>query len=796
IFGSDSLVEPEDLAVDGSGNIFVSDLNKAKVYVFNSDGSCLETKGAGRFSQITIDEKGYLYGVDMDSLKAVKYDENGELIEYYLCWSYPDEIMANDTLIHFAHISIYHDWVTGEVLANYGRSKGYSITKEFLWIPVTFVTDFIPMQSKNSGSIDWFFSFFIPEKERQYEHWIPIDSIEYFNFEEEETPIFKPLLTNPEGGTPPEVEKFELHYLTRRYGTVVWEDTTQLRFTPNDSILIERNAGVFADTGEFILWGDITLDNGQQYPSPKMHNFYIKPSLLSLGMKTDRDIYYPGESVLMSAVVVNSGDTAFTNVTLEILKRDENIFDTLITSLAPQSACSLSTVLSDSNMFVLTGLLFKSGADTVKEYKDVDVVTPPIFFSSTYPCSVDHKPFEVTTEVTNYWEREVDVIFRCSCGDSECIDTLLLYPEESRAIEYQFTIEKDESLETEIIHPVVSHKSYPIRFGEKVEITIDSVITSENSVLIPYYVNNTGEFDCIFDLHLQITDTAGFLSDSTNCTHLLPIGDSLSGEWGINLDYGEYILEWTAKPESSTVILSQGTTSVSIIPQNMVTIDSIVLLTECDSIGMLIFDVSVRNNSPNSFYGNAGLYANFIYETQELELEPLTIDTIGFTSNAVLEEGYHQLTAKILQNGVPLFERTDSLYFTPSIYIDSLPEMLTFNIGDTAEICITTGNRGTSIGEETLSFEFGEFGEETRLISLIPGEVRSDTFIFYLPEDLEERTYYASVWLGNEEYILPVHILGYKILVDATLNQPNFSPGDTVRLNLTIENRNERNLKG
>ncbi|MCK4233416.1 T9SS type A sorting domain-containing protein, partial [candidate division WOR-3 bacterium] len=50
--------------------------------------------------------------------------------------------------------------------------------------------------------------------------------------------------------------------------------------------------------------------------------------------------------------------------------------------------------------------------------------------------------------------------------------------------------------------------------------------------------------------------------------------------------------------------------------------------------------------------------------------------------------------------------------------------------------------------------------------------------------------------LGNEEYILPVHILGYKILVDATLNQPNFSPGDTVRLNLTIENRNERNLKG
>lgn len=179
-----------------------------------------------------------------------------------------------------------------------------------------------------------------------------------------------------------------------------------------------------------------------------------------------------------------------------------------------------------------------------------------------------------------------------------------------------------------------------------------------------------------------------------------------------------------------------------------------------------------------------------------MELEPLAIDTIRFSSIAALNEGYHQLTAKILQNGEPLFEFTDSLYFKPDIYIVSLPEMLTFTIGDTAEICITTGNRGTSIGEETLSFEFGEFGEETRLVSLIPGEVKTDTFIFYLPEDLEERTYYASVWLGSEEFILPIQILGYKILVDAQLNQPNFAPGDTVILNLNIANQNERILKG
>jgi hypothetical protein len=276
----------------------------------------------------------------------------------------------------------------------------------------------------------------------------------------------------------------------------------------------------------------------------------------------------------------------------------------------------------------------------------------------------------------------------------------------------------------------------------------------------------------------------------------LPIGDSLNGEWGVSLDYGQYQLSWTARPESSTAILSQGTTSINIIQPNLVAIDSVVLLPECDSVGNLIFDIPVRNTSASSFYGNIGLYASFINETRELELDPFAVDTIRFTNNAILSEGHYPLTAKILQNGAPLFEFTDSLYFIPTIFIDSLPQGLTFNIGDTAKIYIKTKNKGTAQGEETLTFEFGEFGKETRFVNLIPGESKTDTFIFYLPEDLEEKTYYASTWLGNEEYILPIQILGYKILVNASLNQPNFIPGDTVILNLNIANQNERNLKG
>jgi hypothetical protein len=83
VFGTDSLSNPTDLAIDGSGNIFISDAAKSKVYVFDANGNCKGVSVAGNFSHIAVDEVGYLYGADLDSMKLAKFDENGMLIEHY-----------------------------------------------------------------------------------------------------------------------------------------------------------------------------------------------------------------------------------------------------------------------------------------------------------------------------------------------------------------------------------------------------------------------------------------------------------------------------------------------------------------------------------------------------------------------------------------------------------------------------------------------------------------------------------------------------------------------------------------
>lgn len=796
-FGADSLSNPKDIAIDNSGNIFVPDLDKGKVYIFDTGGICTGIRATGIFSQIAIDEVGYLYGADLSNATMAKFDENGALIEHWGGVA-PDDIVACDDIIHSATIytTQWVDMVLGDVLKNYGRFEGYSKTKEYVSIPATFITDFLPTQNEQSGSVQWYFCFFAPVKDGPEEEWFPIETIGSLNLEEQGFPRFVAMLENPSAGTPPEVEKFDLHYVTRRYGSPIWQDSLELKYLPNDSLHFEKHAGVFADTGEFVFWGDIVLENGQHYPPPAMHQFSVRSSPLSLMLRTDRELYYPDEVIFATGTVVNNGDTAVSNLTLEVLKRDKSILDTLINLLEPDAACTVSTMLSDSAPFVLTGIVSNSSTDTLNTYKAVEIETPPLMFSTTFPCSTNHKPFETVTEITNWWTREVPVLLRTTCGDTQFFDSLVLFPEESKELPHAFKIYETETLFVELLYPFTTCKTNEIRFGEMIVVAVDSAVSAEPNPIIPYEAVNAGEFDCIFDLSLSITDTAGSTCDSAMFSHIIPIGDSLSGEWNPLLDYGTYVLNWEAYPESSTILLSEGSVPVTITKPNQVTIDSLALRPFCDSLGQSRITVYVSNHSANSFTGNIGLFSDFIYETKELHIGPLVRDTVHFLSSAILEEGRYGVTGKILQNGSPIYELSDSLAFVSFISIDSLPASVICSIGDSASVSVMTTSTGTATGERQLSFDFGEFGSETRDIALVPGEERTDSFFFYLPEDLEERTFYASIWLGNEEFVLPIQVLGYRISVLGHLNQPNFVPGDTVELTLDIENRNERILKG
>ncbi|RKX71440.1 hypothetical protein DRP53_01675, partial [candidate division WOR-3 bacterium] len=800
LFGADHLSRPADLAVR-SGVIYVSDLDLNKVLTFDVSGNYRSEFAIGRFSVIEVDDKGYLYGYDLDSANIAKFDEQGNLIERYPLSS--DDICAADTLIHSAKVyTSITDYITGYVLINYGRNKGFTET-EMIFLPgLDKITDFQAFDNPHGGDIDYRFGVWIGVN--GFKVYFPIDSIYAFNFRPHANVLYRADLTLPNGGIPPEIEKLKFSYLSGYVGPPVWSDYVSLSIEPDDSILIERNAGLMPDTGEYALWGDLFLSSGQRYYPIPEHHFYVGPTELSLGIKSDYERYYPDEDIQLSILAANSSDSLVSGLSLRFFKRESLVIDTTL-DLYGNSVETLSVTLSDTATFEVVGLLFREGKDggsrfgidTIRASKYLLVEPPPVDYQVSYPETVSHDSFDVTIDLRNHWEREVEIVVSSEIGGIEYVDTVFLYPEATSRLEHRFAIDEDDTLTIRYVKPgCLGARSYPIIFGERISVLIDTIVTSEPQVPIPYRVVNTGFYPVDLELSLRILDSLGISVDSTTVKSVVPIGDTVGGEFGTVLDYGDYLLSYIGRPVGSPVILDSGSVPIRVIVPDRLTISDLYLHPRCDSSGNIVIDLMIRNHSANPFFGNVKLSGSFINETKEIDIPGLDSVMVTFTSDAILSQGYEPVTGEILKNGEVIFERIDSLYFEPMFVIDSLPQGLSFGVGDTALIIIPVSNRGNALGQVRLRVDFDEIGEIEHLIQLVPAEVRPDTFTFVIPVDLEEKTYYAWVWLDDEEYVLPVKILGYKVDVTASLNKPYYFEGDTVDLTLRLRALNERLLKG
>uniref|UniRef100_A0A7C4U901 T9SS type A sorting domain-containing protein n=1 Tax=candidate division WOR-3 bacterium TaxID=2052148 RepID=A0A7C4U901_UNCW3 len=803
-FGSDSLIEPKSIGIDKIGNVYISDFTKSCIYVYNESGGFIRRIGEGRFKNIDIDKKGYIYCVDVDSMKLKKYDENGNFLEYvkildfegYNFYPFPDDIEPLDSLMNIANF--YNEdikYISGYELVNLGRNAGFTETNPVMIDGLSTITGFIPYQEINSGDIRWLFSIYNNVDTTPF---ITIDSISYYSFDNgRKRPIFKAILTKPDYGLSPEIDSFRFDYLYMASNQTIWYDYYSLNAIPNESLFIDIPAGVFSDSGEFILKanGWLNYKPYQDLYSINPYTFFIEPSPLLITMKTDKVIYFPNEDINLYAKVLNNSDSTINDAHLKLLKMGNTLLDTTFNTIEPYSSIDLTLNLKDTVSFTLSGIL-STITDTIERLKNVDVIKPDIYLWFSRPDSVDHHPFNVNFEYYNESGREMDLITRTICRDT-FLDTFRIDKDGVFRISKSFSITKDETLRIDIIYPyLLEYFDYSfIRFGEKIDVNIDSVITSFNSFSIPFEVYNTGGFETNVNLYLEILDTTGSILDSTKFNGIIEIGDTMKGEWAKTLDYGKYILRWKTIPESTSIILNQGETSLNIIKPDLITIDSVILNPECDSSGNILFDVIVRNNSAVPFYGKIGILGGFINDEKIFEIPELSSDTIILSSDAVLNEGRYEVKTRIFEDGEILCERIDSFYLKPIPVLEKF-DTLTLNTGDSGFILIRTKNIGNAIGGSELKILLGEIGEERHNIRLEPGKTKIDTFKIYIPDDIDERTIYGSLWLDEKEYILPLKIMGYKVFVSGEINKDIYYPEDTVQFKIKIENRNERNLKG
>jgi DNA-binding beta-propeller fold protein YncE len=135
------LYAPVNLALDGQGNLYVSDLGAFRVQKYDRQGRYLRSFGAqglvpGRFARpkgVDVDENGLLYVVDAATEVVQIFDPEGRLLLYFgqpgggdFALNLPAKVRVNKTLLprfrHLAAASFELDYLVF-VISQYGNGK-------------------------------------------------------------------------------------------------------------------------------------------------------------------------------------------------------------------------------------------------------------------------------------------------------------------------------------------------------------------------------------------------------------------------------------------------------------------------------------------------------------------------------------------------------------------------------------------------------------------------------------------------------------------------------------------------
>jgi hypothetical protein len=187
------------------------------------------------------------------------------------------------------------------------------------------------------------------------------------------------------------------------------------------------------------------------------------------------------------------------------------------------------------------------------------------------------------------------------------------------------------------------------------------------------------------------------------------------------------------------------------------------------------------------------------------QLSPQGSQLTNFIINpSTILPGNYLLKAELLNNSNQLIA-VRSLEFgvqSANFQITQLPPYQTFMAGQEATFVFRVRNTGNQEGSFDLRFKAYDLIDSTQREWLKAGEEKTVSFSFMLSEDLEDKDYFAdyemkaSAVAGVSRGQIKYHLAGISLNVNATLDKPYYTEGETAHLTINIQstNSNPQNL--
>lgn len=772
--GDGQFYSPYGIAVDSSGFIYITDIGSDSIQKFDNNGNFIMKwgtggSGDGQFAYpmgIGASQDGFVYVADGSNHRIQKFDSNGNFINKWGGYCNADsngdgrnDYQCNDFFNFPKSISIAPDGSV-YVADDNNSTQRFDKNENYImgWLNICYENNKFYSPARIAVNNDGILYVVDPENRRIQKMVPPKTLVKLF---ENNVPINQPSNT-------------------------AQNHTTAIDI-PNTTGKLYLNAELKNSFGQLIA--------KDEYP------FYIIEGNTVLLYSTDKKVYKTGETVTITGEVQNRASIETTNLSAEVRnQKSDGTVQTIYSEIFSIPAggthpFTVTTTTGAEGTYFLSGKVIQNNSTLVEITDQYEVANPKVTATVTTPAFAGYEPFNMVVEIKNEGKVNANLQLSVINGQGDTIDDqqITISAVETKQIQYNQQITDYSYFTFKFTGDVNQTITKIVNFGLSSDIYIDSqAVYPEGKIGIPVTIFNTGQLDENLTIEYRLQPSA--LTQTK--AYYIPKGGSIEEINYYDLTEGDYQL-------SATSNLPDATTSASFSVRKENKVD--VSVTAGTLTNELIpVTVNLTNGGYNEINGSVQLSMvssqgtvvwNSEQSVSQLSYSNIQNITFNINSSAILP-GDYTLKAELLNNGnQQLAVNSQPLSIKGPIFqMTQLPPYQTFNPGQEAVFAFTVKNTGNQEGSVELKFKAYDLIDSTKWEWLKPGEEKTISFSFLLPNDLEEKDYQVDYEIkatsGQSSAIrgqIKYHLAGINLNVNATLDKQYYTEGETAHLTINIQ---------
>jgi len=551
--------------------------------------------------------------------------------------------------------------------------------------------------------------------------------------------------------------------------------------------------------GKFTLAGTLFSSSGQVL-SRSSQPFYVVPANMVLLLHPDKKLYKPGDVVTINGEIRNLLSIGVTNLILEIKRQGlDGLVQTLYSESFDISAGGIRTFAVNTpaeveGPFIFTGSVIQNNSTLVEIIDQYEVAKPKVSVTVMAPYVVGTDSFSIDLQIKNEGRVEATVNFQSSIDDQ--IQSIIIPSGEVKLLQYSQQITSDTTYTFTFIGDLEQTVTKTVAYGFVASIAMNpQAVSPEGNVAIPVTITNTGQLAETVEVKFEVSQLST-VSNQQIKSYYLPIGGSTTDTLNFNLTEGDYQL--TA---SSQLPLASAQAGFSVGKENKV---EMALSLGAQTDGLIPLNVNLTNSGFNTIEGSIQLSAissqgtivwNSDRSVSQLSTHNSQLLTFNINPSA-FQPGDYTLKVELLNNNGQSLSIQSSPWkiLGPMFVITQVPSYQVFYPGEEATFIFKVKNNGNQEGAFDLNLKAYDLLDSTQREWLKPGEEKAITFGFMLPEDLEEKDYFASYELKDQgpgiKGQIKYHLAGINLSVNASLDKQYYNEGETAHLTINIQSSN------